>query len=281
MRVRTKIAIIGVGLLGGSLALALKKKGNARLIGWNHRPGSRKKAAKLLPVAASFEEAVRGADVVVLCSHSRSIQTVLGTMAPLLSPNALVMDVSSVKAEVASEAGSIAGMADHFVPCHPMAGREKSGPAHADGGLYDGKTVFLTPLPKNPPRLVRRASTFWRNIGAVTTVLTPPRHDRQVALTSHLPHLLASALVDIYGKEQTKDPGVRKAVGSGFRDLTRIAAGNPAMWSDIVAMNSAPIRAVLKRYRDRLDMLDRNLKKGRTAYWNGFFERARKTREKL
>ncbi len=123
-----KIAIIGVGLLGGSLALALKKKGKSNLIGWNHRAGSRKKAARLIRIAGSFEEAVTDADTILLCSHPRAVSPALRQLASLARPGALIMDVSSVKGEVVKEAGLIPGMERHFVPCHPMAGKEKIRP---------------------------------------------------------------------------------------------------------------------------------------------------------
>src|ERR1041384_2894960 len=141
-----KVAIIGVGLLGGSLALALKKRG-ARLVGWNHRAASRRKAAKILPVAPSFEKAVQGADVIVLCSHTGNVVAPLRELKPFLMPQTLVMDVSSVKGEVVPQAARVPGMKDHFVPCHPMAGKEKSGVLHADAALYKGRFIFLTPLP--------------------------------------------------------------------------------------------------------------------------------------
>jgi prephenate dehydrogenase len=276
-----KIAIIGVGLLGGSLALALKKSGERNLVGWNHRASSRQKAARLLAVAPSFEQAVENAKVVVLCSHSGSIGPVLRQMSPFIGNNTLILDVSSVKGELVREAQTIAGMWRHFVPCHPMAGKEKSGPGHADPKLYRGKVVFITPLTKNPRPLVQRAAQFWKRIGATPVLLDAKTHDQSVALTSHLPHLLASAMMNLYGKNQKRSPVFQKAVGSGFRDFTRIAAGNPAMWRDIVKMNSVEIGSFLSQYRRDLVILEKNLKNRNSRYWLAFFERARGIREKL
>lgn len=278
---KSKIAIIGVGLLGGSLALALKKRGERDLAGWNHRASSRKKAARLLPVASSFEKAVENAEVVVLCSHSGSIGPVLKELTPRIRKTTLIMDVSSVKAEMVKEAKTIPGMARHFVPCHPMAGKEKSGPAHADPLLYRGKYVFITPLPGNPRALVQRAAQFWKKIGALPVVVDARTHDKGVALTSHLPHLLASALMNLYGANRGKSPFISQAVGSGFKDFTRIAAGNPAMWQDIVEMNAGEIKSFLFQYRRLLGELERNLKKGKNRYWLSFFGKARELREKL
>jgi len=280
-KIKAKISIIGVGLLGGSLALALKKRGVRELVGWNHRASSRKKAAKLLPVAPSFEKAVEGAEVVLLCSHSGSMTPVLQQMSPLIGKNTLIMDVSSVKGEVVKEAKAIPGMSRHFVPCHPMAGKEKSGPANADPNLYQGKYVFITPLQGNPGPLVQRAVQFWKKVGALPVLVEAKTHDRGVALTSHLPHLLASAMILLYAQNEKNSPFFRKAVGSGFRDFTRIAAGNPTMWRDIVEMNAGEIRSFLSRYRRQLGELERNLKKSKSRYWFSFFEKAREAREGL
>ncbi len=281
MPVKTKIAIIGVGLLGGSLALALKKHKNLSLVGWNHRPSSRKKAARLLPVASSFEKAVKGAGVIVLCSHSSSIGPALRQLARLIQADTLIMDVSSVKGAVVEEARGIPGIQNHFVPCHPMAGKEKSGSLYADAGLYRGKVVFITPLPGNHRLLIQRAARFWKKVGALPLVTDVKSHDRGVALTSHLPHLLASVLMNLFGQSRLKSPVFQKAVGSGFRDFTRIAAGNPAMWRDIVKMNSANIKSFLTQYRQQLAQLQRNFGKGKDRYWLSFFEHASELREKL
>ena len=276
-----KTAIIGVGLLGGSLALALKKRGEKGLVGWNHRPSSRKKASRLLPVAPTFEKAMEGADAVVLCAHSGSMAPVLKQLQGLIQPKTLIMDVSSVKGEVARQAEKIAGMNRHFVPCHPMAGKEKSGPAYADADLYQGKIVFITPLAGTPSALVQRAVRFWKKVGAVTVVANPSSHDKAVAWTSHLPHLLACALMELYAQKTGASPLFEKAVGSGFRDFTRIAGGNPAMWRDIVEMNPGEIKSALSQFRKKLGEMEKNLKKGKNRYWLSFFEKARSLREKM
>ncbi len=277
----SKVAIIGVGLLGGSLALVLKKKRKYDLVGWNHRAASRKKAAKLLPVAATFEKAVLGADVIVLCAHSGSIAPVLRELTPLLQPRTLILDVSSVKGEVVKAASRLPGMNLHFVPCHPMAGKEKSGPAFADPDLYKGKFVFITPLPKTPAGLVRRSVDFWKETGARPVVMDAATHDRNVALSSHLPHLLAAVLTSQYGRQLRRSSSLRTAVGSGFRDFTRIAGGNPAMWSDILEMNAVEIKSCLLQYRRTLAALEKKLKKGNSRFWFDYFEKARALREKL
>jgi prephenate dehydrogenase len=278
---KQKVAIIGVGLLGGSLALALKKRKTFQLVGWNHRASSRRKASKLLSVVSTFEKAVQGAEIVVLCSHSGTIFPVLRQMTKLIQPQTLIMDVSSVKGKVVEEANRISGMACHFVPCHPMAGKEKSGPANADPTLYKGRFVFITPMAKNPRGLVQRAIKFWKSVGALPVVLDSKTHDRNVALTSHLPHLLASGLMNTYETHRRRSPALRQAVGSGFRDFTRIAAGNPAMWADIMEMNAAELKSFITQFRRTLAQLEKNLKPGKRFFWLSFFEKARAVRERL
>jgi prephenate dehydrogenase len=277
---RQKIAIIGVGLLGGSLALALKKK-NVELVGWNHRPSSRKKASRLLSVEATLEKAVYNADVILLCSHSSTILDLLKQLAPLVKPQTLIMDVSSIKGQIVQAAQAIKGLGNHFVPCHPMAGKEKSGSGFADAHLYQNHTVFITPLPRNPSTLVQKAVQFWKNVGAQPVLLSAKTHDEYVALTSHLPHLLASAYVQLYGTKASRSKSISTAAGPGFKDFTRIAAGNPAMWSDILKMNSKEVIIFLNQYRRQLTLLEKQLRKGNKNFWFSFFEKGKMIREKL
>jgi prephenate dehydrogenase len=281
MAAKRKITIVGVGLLGGSLALALKKKGRFRLMGWNHRASSRKKASRLLPVAPTLTKAAENADVIILCSHSSTILPLLKELRPGLKTNALIMDVSSIKGLLVQESAKLRGIEKHFVPCHPMAGKEKSGAAYADASLYKGRFIFITPLSKNPRALVARAVRFWKDLGAIPVVMGAKSHDKNVALTSHVPHLLASAFVQLYGSREKVSPSIRKAVGSGFRDFTRIAGSNPAMWSDILEMNATEVRSYLSQYRRELVRLESKLKKGNKNFWLSFFEKGRATREKL
>jgi prephenate dehydrogenase len=278
---KQKVAIIGVGLLGGSLALALKRQKGIRLISWNHRAVSRKKAARLLPVAPTLEKAVENANVIVLCSHSVSVSEFLPPLLKQAHPDVLIMDVSSVKKAIVNNANRIPGASLHFVPCHPMAGKEKSGPEHADSSLYREKVVFITPLKGTPRALLKRAVHFWKSVGGLAVVLEAGRHDRYVALTSHLPHLLASALVTLYDDHAKKDPKFRKAVGSGFRDMTRIAAGSPAMWADILFMNAGQVLALLSQYRKMAAALEKGLRSGNRSRWKKYFEKARRIRESL
>jgi prephenate dehydrogenase len=278
---KRKIAIIGVGLLGGSLALALKKRGGWKIVGWNHRPSSRRRAARLIPVARSLEAAVRGSRVVVLCAHSRAALDLLRQITPWLEWDALVLDVSSLKKALVEGARRVPGLRGRFVPCHPMAGKEKSGPESSDAALFKGRQVFLTPLPGTPRRNIRIVSALWKSVGAQVQVWDASSHDRRVALTSHLPHLLACALVEQFGRTAAGDKRLKAAVGSGFRDFTRIAAGHPVMWSDILTLNADEIGGALRRFRMRLQALEKDVRGKKRAKWVRFFEKARSVREKI
>lgn len=278
---RTKVAVIGVGLLGGSVALALQKRPGFDVVGWNHRASSRRRASKIVRVASSLEDAVRGSSVVVLSAHSGSVCDLIREIQQWLGQDTLVLDVSSLKKTLADDASKIPDLAGRFVPCHPMAGKEKSGPEVAEAALFQGRWVFVTPISGTPNPLVLRAEKFWKSMGAKVLRWTPRDHDRRVALTSHVPHLLACVMMELYGKRREKDAPLEAAVGSGFKDFTRIAAGNPAMWADIMTLNAKEIGSVLGDFRKRLQILEKDLKSGRREKWASFFENSRSLREKI
>ncbi len=267
--------------MGGSLALALRGEKKFKLLGWNHRPGSRKRAAKLLPMARTLGEALQGADIVLISTHSGEVVPLLPEISRTAAPDALIMDVSSVKSQIVNQASKLSWAPYHFVPCHPMAGKEKSGPENAERDLYFGKVIFISPLPGTPRAVLNQAVFFWRQVGALPVILSADRHDEFVALTSHLPHLLASALVDVYGTYQKSNPRVKRALGTGFRDSTRVAAGSPAMWADILGMNGQKIAFFLSRYREKLLELEKKLRNKNGGEWRRYFEKVKKIRKDL
>jgi prephenate dehydrogenase len=275
------VSIIGIGLLGGSLALALRRAGGYRLTGWSPSALTRARARKFMPIAPNLPGAVRDADIVVIGAPSGTVVALLRRILPLLKPGALVMDMASVKDPVARGARRLRGAVEHFVPCHPMAGKEKTGVWHADPSLYRGRRIFLVPYPKTPRSLSRRAASLWKSAGGVPTVMRAADHDRRVAVTSHLPHLVACAVTEAYGNAWGRDKRVKEAVGTGFQDVTRIAASGAGMWVDIVEMNAKELRKILSRFRRRLSELEKDLRPGRRARWNRFFAKVRDIREKL
>jgi len=280
-RKKTLVSIIGIGLLGGSLALALRKRGGFRLVGWSPSASTRRKARRCLEVVPTIEEAVNGAGIVVIGSPSAAVVPVLRRILPALGKDTLVMDMASVKASIVREAARLKDILRHFVPCHPMAGKEKSGVSHADPDLYRDRKVFLTPIPRTPKTLLRRARSFWRQVGAHPIVMDARTHDARVAMTSHTPHLLACALTELYGKALRRDPGIRLAVGTGFRDVTRIAASSPAMWTDIVELNAPEIRRNLSTLKAWIARREKDLRTGRRSGWNRFFSKVKAVRERL
>jgi len=276
-----QVSIIGIGLLGGSLARVLKKRGGFRLIGWSPSASTRTKAKRLLKIYPRWEDAVRDADVVVLGSPSGVVVPLLRQILPFLKSDALVMDMASVKGRVARDARSIPGVSRHFVPCHPMAGKEKSGVDYSDESLYVGRKIFLTPYADTPKPLLKRAVAFWKKTGGQPILLRASDHDRRVAITSHLPQLMACALMENYGEALKHDARLKEAVGTGLKDTTRIAASSPAMWVDILELNAVELKTQLSRMRCRLARMESNLKSGRRAYWNRFFSKARAWRKGL
>ncbi|MGQ9660831.1 MAG: prephenate dehydrogenase [Kiritimatiellia bacterium] len=250
-----QIAIMGLGLMGGSLGLALKHlKVPPRLVGYARRDETRKVALTRGVVDAVHdrpESAVKDADLVVFCLPVLAIPAVLKQCLPALKPGCVITDVASTKAELCTQiARLLADTAATFVGSHPMAGSEKTGLAAARADLYQGAVVILTPEQSQGEEtsnhnlaLVR---TLWERVGARCVVMPAEMHDRVVARTSHLPHLLAAALVEYVLCQD--DAIVHQLCGSGFRDTTRIAGGSEIIWHDVLRTNAGPILAELDGY---------------------------------
>ncbi|NTV94467.1 MAG: prephenate dehydrogenase/arogenate dehydrogenase family protein [Thiobacillus sp.] len=251
-----RLAILGVGLIGGSLALALKQAGRVgRVVGYGRGRANLDEALALGvidEIAASPEAAVAGADRVLLAMPVGAMAATFVRIAPHLADHALVTDAGSTKQDViaAARAGLGARIA-RFVPGHPIAGAEKSGAAAASGDLYVGRNVILTPLPENAPDDVAAIADLWRACGAQIAEMSPVEHDLIFAAVSHLPHLAAFALVDELAGRPEAELFFRHA-GSGFRDFTRIAGSSPAMWRDIALANRQALVAELDAYLSRL-----------------------------
>jgi prephenate dehydrogenase len=254
-----KVVIVGVGLIGGSFALALKQAGAAQAIVGMGR--SREVMARALElgildaVCDSPEEAMRGADLVLLAAPVAQTGPILAQLAPFLEPGTIVTDAGSTKSDVVAAARAALGPAiGQFVPGHPIAGRESNGPDAALADLYRGKKVVLTPLPENPEASVERVAAAWRSCGAVIHKLTPAEHDKVFAAVSHLPHLLAFALVDDIAAKPHAGLLFQYAA-SGFRDFTRIAGSSPEMWRDISLANRDALLTELDAYLAQLTSL--------------------------
>jgi len=247
-----KIAIFGVGLIGGSFALALKNADAVeRVLGLGRSAASLARARELGiidEIATSVAEAVRDTDLILVAAPVAQTEAILAAIAPYLQPGTVVTDAGSTKSDVVAAARKALGVkVAQFVPGHPIAGRELNGPDAAIADLYVGKKVVLAPLAENTPQDVARVAEAWRQCGAIIHQLTPEKHDCVFAAVSHLPHLLAYALVDDIANKPHADLLFQYAA-SGFRDFTRIAGSSPEMWRDISLANQTALLHELDSY---------------------------------
>ena len=254
-----RLVVIGVGLIGGSFALALKAAGGVRHVaGLGRDPQAMARALELGivdEVCTTVEEAMRGADMVLLAAPVGQTGPILASLLPWLEPQTIVTDAGSTKCDVALAAREALGdRVGQFVPGHPIAGSESNGPDAAMAGLYRGKKTVLTPLPENDPAAVERVANAWRQCGSLIHTLSPEDHDRVFAAVSHLPHLLAYALVDDIAAKPHANLLFQYAA-SGFRDFTRIAGSSPEMWRDISLANRAALLTELDAYLAQLTTL--------------------------
>jgi prephenate dehydrogenase len=251
-----KVVIFGVGLIGGSFALALRQAGQAaQIVGVGRSAESLARARELGiidAIALDPAAAVEGADLILLAAPVAQTETILASIAPHLAPHALVTDAGSTKSDVVAAARKALGSRiAQFVPGHPIAGREKHGPEAALADLYVGKKVVITALPENDAAAVERVAAAWQACGAVIHRLSPQEHDAVFASVSHLPHVLAFALVDDIAGKPHADTLFQYAA-SGFRDFTRIAGSSPEMWRDITLANRDALLTEVDAYLAQL-----------------------------
>jgi len=251
-----KVVIVGVGLIGGSFALGLRRAGMVReVVGIGRHPQATARALELGivdRVSDSYAEALRGADLVLLAAPVAQTGPILQALLPHLEAQTIVTDAGSTKCDVVAAARAAMGSrVGQFVPGHPIAGSESNGPDAALAELYQGKKVVLTALLENAAPALERVAAAWRACGAIIHKLTPEEHDRVFAAVSHLPHLLAYALVDEVATKAHADMLFQYAA-SGFRDFTRIAGSSPEMWRDISLANRTALLAELDAYLAQL-----------------------------
>lgn len=276
-----KIAVLGLGLIGGSLALALHQAGIARQISGYDGDANVTRRAKerdaITYACATVEEAVQEADMVVLATPIHAIPELLERIAPVVKPGVLVTDTASTKAQVLTWAQTRLPTHAVFVGGHPMAGREYSGIEAAEVGLFEGCTYCLTPTMETPPEAVAQLSEVVIRLGAHPLTLDAERHDRLVAGISHLPFVLSCALVQILGQEE-EWPVMSRLAAGGFRDMSRLAAGNPTMYRDICLTNREAILGWLDALALQLDSL-RSLIATSDAALEPYFAQAKQVRE--
>ncbi|GAB4399692.1 MAG: prephenate dehydrogenase/arogenate dehydrogenase family protein [Rhodoferax sp.] len=261
-----QLGLIGCGLMGGSFALALKRAGWVqRVVGYSKSPSTTARALQLGVIdveAPSALLAVSGADIVLLAVPVAATEDTLRAIRHMVSETTLVMDVGSTKADVVAAAErALREQVSSFVPAHPIAGKECAGVEHADAALYQGCKVILTPTALTRARQVEQAQALWRALGAQVITLTPQAHDAAFAVVSHLPHLLAFAMMNTV-LAQPNAAQLLALAGPGFRDFTRIAAGEPSVWRDIFLANRTELLAQCGQLQAQLQSLESLLRAG-------------------
>jgi cyclohexadieny/prephenate dehydrogenase len=295
-----RLALIGVGLIGSSVARIAMERGDlAGELVVNARTQRTLDRVQALGIAHRTEidpaEAVRGADCVMLCAPVGAYAEIAAAIAPHLAPGCIVTDVGSTKVSVIRDVAPLMPEGVAFVPAHPMAGTEYSGPDSGFTTLFQGRWTLMTPLPGTDPAAVERVAELWRRCGSMIETMEPAHHDRVVAIVSHLPHLLAFTIcgtADDLAAEGTPDGGapgtgeasrseVLKYAAAGFRDFTRIAASDPVMWRDIFLNNREALLEMLARFTEDSQAMARAVRWGDGAYIEDKIERGRAIRRGL
>ena len=280
-----RVAIIGMGLIGSSLARAVRDAmPTVQLVVTDASPAVRMRVAELGladDVADGAGAAVVDADLVILCVPVGAMADVAAQIAPELAPDTVVSDVGSVKESVARVLGAaLPGV--HVIPAHPVAGTEKSGPDAGFASLFHGRWCIITPPPRADEVMVERLSEFWRRLGAKVELMDAPHHDRVLAVTSHLPHLIAYSIVGTASDlEAVTKAEVIKYSAGGFRDFTRIAASDPVMWRDVFLNNREAVLELLGRFTEDLVALQRAIRWGDGDALETLFTRTRAIRRSI
>jgi len=275
------VTIVGVGLLGGSLGLALKARGLCRVVrGVGRRQVSLDAAlARTAIDEASLDlaPAVAGADLIVVCTPAALVPETLDQIRRACSSSAAITDVASTKAAICAHADRLWPERRRFIGSHPMAGSEKFGPEHATADLYEGCVAILEPLEEQDPEVHETVRALWAAVGASVVELRPEQHDMLVARTSHIPHIVAALTAELAACAR----GVPSVIGNGFRDTTRVAAGRPEIWRDICLTNRQAIVTGLDDLAARLTAVRNAIESGSAGELEAFFESARSVREQV
>ncbi|WP_455219957.1 prephenate dehydrogenase [Kaarinaea lacus] len=280
-----QLTVIGVGLIGGSLARALQDAGVVDQVVGCGRDKDQLQQAIDLGVIAKYEtdaaKAVAGSDVVVVAVPVGAMESVFRNIKDAVSPGTVITDVGSTKGSVINAVRAAYNkVPDNFVPGHPIAGTEKSGVGASFAGLFHQRRVVLTPLENTNASAIEKIRTMWEATGAIVSQMEVEHHDDVLAATSHLPHLLAFALVDTLAALDEKAEIFQYAAG-GFRDFTRIASSDPQMWHDICVNNRDAILQILKRFQTDLDQLGNAIANNDSDYILDVFKRAKASRDQF
>ena len=277
------IALIGLGLIASSMSHAARRAGfEGRITGAARTEATRKTALEIGICDEVFDtpaEAVRGADLVVLCVPVGVMGAVAAEITPQLSPGATVTDVGSVKRQVIADVGPHIPDGVHFIPGHPIAGTEQSGPDSGFASLFDKRWCLFTPVEGTDPQALDRLLAFWQALGSETDVMDVEHHDLVLAVTSHAPHLIAYTMVGVADDiRRVTEQEVVNYSAAGFRDFTRIAASDPTMWRDVFLNNKDATLEILGRFAEELFVLQRAIREGDGDHLFKYFTRTRAIR---
>jgi cyclohexadieny/prephenate dehydrogenase len=278
-----RVALIGLGLIASSMFWAMKRGGlAAEVTGYARSQATRDTARRIGlcdRVCDTVAEAVAGADLVVLCVPVGAMGAVAAEIAPHLKPGATVSDVGSVKAAVIQAVGPHLPDNVHFIPAHPLAGTEHSGPESGFATLFDNRWCLLVPVDGTDPDALDRLSRLWQGMGANVDTMEADHHDLVLAVTSHAPHLIAYTMVGVADDlRRVTDSEVIKYSAAGFRDFTRIAASDPTMWRDVFLTNKDATLEILGRFTEELFALQRAIRTGDGDHLHAYFTRTRAIR---
>ncbi len=280
-----RIAIIGVGLIGGSLALALKEAGFVNEVIGCGRGKPNLETALELGIIDRYErdpkKAVEGADIVFLATPVRTLADVVAEIAPALKAGAILTDGGSVKAEVLRAIKPLVPEGTYFVGGHPIAGTEKSGAEAAFSSLYKGKRCILTPDTKTDAQALEVVTAMWQAAGSEVVCMSVEKHDRVLAAISHLPHMVAYSLVNAVGSYDHYEENILEYSAGGFRDFTRIASSDPTMWRDIALTNQAGLLEMMEQFETFFSELKQDVENGDVDRLFEFFVRSKQLRDAI
>ena len=279
------IALIGLGLIASSIGLALKKKFNdVKITGYSRTKATRDEARKVgfCEVFDDYEGCVKHADLIILCVPVGAMSDTIKRVIPFLSVSAVVSDVGSVKESVILDVEKNLPKNIFFVPAHPLAGTENSGPSSGFATLFENRWCILTPSGKVPNKIIKQVRFFWENLGSNVVEMDAKHHDLVLSVTSHAPHLIAFTMVGVADEfsKVTKSEVINYSA-AGFRDFTRLAASDPVMWRDVFLNNKDAALEILGRFTEELFILQKAIRKEDGEYLLNYFERTRKIRRSI
>ena len=279
------IALVGLGLIASSIALNIKsKKNRIKITGYSRTKKTREEARKInfCTVCDNYEDCIKEANLVILCVPVGAMGDTMEKITPYLSKSAIVTDVGSVKESVILEVQKKLPKGVFFVPAHPLAGTENSGPSAGFASLFENRWCILTPSKNVPIEIIKKVKFFWEQLGSNVVEMDAKHHDLVLSVTSHAPHLIAFTMVGVADEfSKVTNSEVINYSAAGFRDFTRLAASDPIMWRDIFLNNKDAALEILGRFTEELFMLQKAIRKKDGEYLLKYFERTRKIRRSI